>query len=202
MDRPCLNPALLERALAVPAEGSSDFDLNPEVWPKHDQPLRPASVLVPLVERGAGLFVVLTRRAALLRHHPGQISFPGGKQDEGDENALAAALREAEEEIGLRGRDVTVLGQFDPHETVTRFCVTPFVGLVSEGFVPRIDRTEVEEVFEVPLGFLLDPANLQVHRFRRLGHWRNYYAIPYGPYYIWGATARMLKALGDRIHGV
>ncbi|WP_111431964.1 CoA pyrophosphatase [Rhodobacteraceae bacterium DSL-40] len=199
MDRPALNPSFLERALAAPRPGSSDYDLNPDARPRRAQPLRPASVLVPLVERGTSMNVILTRRAARLRHHPGQIAFPGGKQDAGDASPLAAALREAHEEIGLEPGDVTVLGTFDAHETVTHFLISPFVGLVSPAFEPRIDRTEVDETFEVPLAFLLDPANLQIHRFRRMGHWRHYYAIPYGPHYIWGATARMLKALGDRV---
>jgi 8-oxo-dGTP pyrophosphatase MutT (NUDIX family) len=199
MDFFSLNPAELERALAVEPLGSSDYDLNPEARPKRVVPLRPASVLVPLVERDKGLSVVLTRRAARLKHHPGQIAFPGGKQDGTDASALAAALREAEEEVGLRPSQVEILGRIDAHETVTHFLVTPFVGLVDADFVPRIDRTEVDEVFEVPLAFLVDPGNLQIHRFRRLGQWRDYFAIPYGPHYIWGATARMLKALGDRI---
>jgi 8-oxo-dGTP pyrophosphatase MutT (NUDIX family) len=143
-------------------------------------PLRPASVLAPLVERSGALHVVLTRRAARLAHHPGQVAFPGGKQDVRDADACAAALREAEEEIGLpRGR-VRVLGAFDPHETVTGFLVTPFVGLVEGPFEPRPDRAEVEEVFEVPLGFLLDPANLQTHRRRWNGRWRSYHAFPTG----------------------
>jgi 8-oxo-dGTP pyrophosphatase MutT (NUDIX family) len=201
MDLTSLNPTILERALAVEALRSSDYDLNPEARPRRLVPLRPASVLVPLIERKSGLCVVLTRRAARLRHHPGQIAFPGGKQDGTDASALAAALREAEEEVGLAPSQVAILGQIDAHETVTQFLVTPFVGLVDGEFVPRIDRSEVDEVFEVPLAFLLDPRNLQVHRFKRMGHWRHYFAIPYGPHYIWGATARMLKALGDRIRG-
>jgi hypothetical protein len=94
---------------------------------------------------------------------------------------------------------VEVLGRLDMHETITRFAVTPFVGLVPADFAAVPDRAEVDEVFEVPLGFALDPANLQVHRRRWQGGWRQYYAIPYGPHYIWGATARMLKALGDRM---
>ena len=156
-------------------------------------------MLVPLVERGGGLRLILTRRAALLKHHPGQVAFPGGKQDAADATPLAAALREAREEIGLRPEDVEVLGHFDVHETVTDFTVTPFVGLVDAGFRPVIDRAEVDEVFEVPLAFALDPANLQVHGRVWQGQMRRYYVIPYGPHYIWGATARMLKTLSDRM---
>lgn len=199
MDRPVVNLSRIQRALDAPPHGSSDFDLNPGVRRPASRPLRPASVLVPLVERAAGLNLILTRRAALLQHHPGQVAFPGGKQDPADASPLAAALREAQEEIGLAPADVRVLGALDPHETVTDFAVTPFVGLVAPGFRPVIDRAEVDEVFEVPLGFALDPANLQIHGRRWQGQERRYYVIPYGPHYIWGATARMLKALSDRV---
>jgi 8-oxo-dGTP pyrophosphatase MutT (NUDIX family) len=199
MDRPILNPPHIRQALAVPAGGSSDFDLNPGVRRLASRPLRPASVLVPLVERGGGLNLILTRRAALLKHHPGQVAFPGGKQDPGDPTPLDAALREAREEIGLRPEQVEVLGHFDVHETVTDFNVSPFVGLVDPDFRPVIDRAEVDEAFEVPLAFALDPDNLQVHGRRWQGQMRRYYVIPYGPHYIWGATARMLKTLSDRV---
>lgn len=188
----------IARALEAPPRGSSDYDFEPSARPAAPAPLRPASVLAPLVEREGALHVVLTRRAARLAHHPGQVAFPGGKQDPRDADARAAALRETEEEIGLPRERVRVLGAFDPHETVTGFLVTPFVGLIEGVFEPRPDRAEVDEVFEVPLGFLLDPANLQTHGRRWNGQWRRYYAIPYGPHYIWGATARILKTLADR----
>ena len=199
MDRHVVNVPHIQRALGAPARGSSDYDLNPGVRRLASRPLRPASVLVPLIERGGGLTLILTRRAALLRHHPGQVSFPGGKQEPTDATPLDAALREAEEEIGLRAGQVDVLGALDRHETVTDFAVTPYVGLVDAGFLPRIDRAEVDEVFEVPLAFVLDPANLQVHRRKWQGMERRYYVIPYGPHYSWGATARMLKTLSDRM---
>ncbi len=197
MDAARINPASIRRALAAPARRSSDFDLGSGVPPVRR--LRPASVLAPLVERGSGLSLVLTRRNARLKHHPGQIAFPGGKQDVRDPTPLAAALREAEEEIGLPPDRVEILGSFDGHDTVTDFAVTPFVGLVRGPFTPVIDRSEVEEAFEVPLAYVLDPANMQRHGRRWAGAWREYYAVPYGPYYIWGATARMLKSLSDRM---
>lgn len=199
MDRLRFNPDRIAEALGAPQAGSSDYDLNPGWAPAPPASLRPASVLAPLVDRGGRLTVVLTRRTARLAHHPGQVAFPGGKQEPGDADALAAALREAEEEIGLPRSRVRVLGSMAPHETVTRFLVTPFVGLVDGPFVPNPDSGEVEEVFEVPLDFVADPANLAVERRRWQGRWRSYYAIPYGPHYIWGATARILKALADRL---
>ena len=199
MDRSALDVPRIRRALEAPAGGSSDYDLNPDAPRLGRQRLRPASVLVPLVERGGGVNLILTRRAALLKHHPGQVAFPGGKQEPGDATPLAAALREAEEEIALRPGQVEVLGGLDPHETVTSFAVRPFVGLVDPGFRAVPDPGEVEEVFEVPLAFALDPANLQVHGRVWQGVLRRYYVIPYGPHYIWGATARMLKALSDRV---
>jgi 8-oxo-dGTP pyrophosphatase MutT (NUDIX family) len=202
MDAPRFNLAAIGPALAAaPGAESSDYDLNPEVAASLDpaRPLRPAAVLVALVERGGALKVVLTRRAAGLRRHGGQVAFPGGRVDPGDASLAAAALREAWEEVGLEPDAVELLGALDRHETVTRFSVTPFVGRVRGRFEPRPDPAEVAEVFEAPLAFLLDPANLQIHRRRWQGGWRQYYVIPYGPHYIWGATARMLKSLADRL---
>ncbi len=198
MDIHRVNLSRVRRALDAPASGSSDYDLNPGMR-RAGRPLRAASVLVPLVERGAGLNLILTRRAALLKHHPGQVAFPGGKQEPSDPTPLAAALREAWEEIGLDPASVEPLGALDPHETVTDFIVTPFVGVVPGDFRPRPEPGEVEEVFEVPLAFVLDPAHLQVHARRWQGVLRRYYAIPYGPHYIWGATARMMKNFSDRM---
>ena len=201
MDRHRLNTTRISEALGTPSGRSSDFDLNPGARPAAGARLRAASVLVPLVERGSGLSLILTRRAALLKHHPGQVAFPGGKQDPGDASPLAAALREAEEEIGLAPGAVEVLGALDPHETVTGFTVAPFVGLVAPGFRPAIDAAEVAEVFEVPAAFAFDPANFQVQGRVWQGRERRYYVLPWGPHYIWGATARILRALADRMQG-
>ncbi len=186
---------LLRRAVAIGVQDdSSDFDLNPHVAPQ-DRELRDASVLIPVVERD-GLQVILTKRASHLKHHPGQIAFPGGKVEAG-ETPLVAALREAEEEIGLSG-SVDIFGPLNTHETVTNFNVMPFVGLV-DPFDPVLNAGEVEEVFKVPLDFLMAPENMSIQGRNWRGQRREYYTIPYGPYYIWGATARMIKGLSDRV---
>ncbi|MEM6488923.1 MAG: CoA pyrophosphatase [Pseudomonadota bacterium] len=195
----------IDAALALPPLGPrSDFDLVPELDPRRrseagPMPERPASVLCPLVERGGALNVVLTVRAAHLKHHAGQISFPGGKVEGEDAGPLAAALREADEEIGLPPAEVRVLGAMDGYLTSTGFRVSPFVGLVPPDWRAVPDPSEVAEVFECPLDFVMDPANRRRdHRLWRGGR-RYFYAMPWGEYYIWGATAGMLKSLSDRM---
>ena len=168
--------------------GSSDFDLNPGLRPA-TQTLRPAAVLVGVTEDRA----ILTKRASHLKHHPGQIAFPGGKL-EGDETPEAAALREAEEEIGLPPAQVTPLMRLAPHETVTGFQITPILAEVAPCAF-TCDPAEVAEAFTVPLSHVLNPANYTIHHRQWRGTWRAYYAGPWGTYYIWGATARILREL-------
>jgi len=156
---------------------------------------RPASVLVPIVQRPEELRVLFTRRTAHLRDHSGQISFPGGRAEAHDASPEATALREAEEEIGLDPRQVELLGKLSDYHTRTDFRVTPVVGLVSTPFELRLDAHEVDEAFEVPLSFLLDPANHQRHAREFQGRQVHYFAIPWQEYYIWGATAGMLVNL-------
>lgn len=161
---------------------------------RRDRPIRNASVLVPVVRRSHELTVLFTRRTAHLHDHAGQISFPGGRA-EADEAPLDTALRETEEEIGLPRERIEVLGTLSEYVTVTGYRVTPVVGLVHTPFELKPDEFEVAEIFEVPLAFLLDPANHQRNQVITDGVERHYFAMPYGPYYIWGATAGMLMNL-------
>lgn len=161
---------------------------------RKDGVIRPASVLVPVVERESGLTLLLTRRTAHLYDHAGQISLPGGRS-EGNESPQETALRETAEEIGLHSRHVEVLGSLSDYVTVTGYRVTPVVGLVLPPFELQPDTFEVAEIFEVPLTVFIDPANHQRNRVVVQGVERQYYAMPYGPYYIWGATAGMLMNL-------
>lgn len=186
-------------ALARPGEGTSDFDLNPEFQPPAGRKLRPAGVLAAVMEDDAGLKLLLTKRSSALKHHPGQIAFPGGKQDDTDTDVVAAAIREAHEEIGLPPEQVDVLGQLPQHETVTGFMVTPVIARVRSTFEIIPEPGEVAEVFKVPLDHVLNPANYQIQSRRWRGTRRAYFTVPFGPYYIWGATARMLRLWTDRM---
>jgi 8-oxo-dGTP pyrophosphatase MutT (NUDIX family) len=161
---------------------------------QRDRAIRDAAVLVPVVKRADELTVLFTRRAAHLQDHAGQISFPGGRVEEG-ESSRDTALRETAEEIGLDAGRIEILGHLNDYATVTGYRVTPVVGLVQPPFELKPVELEVAEVFEVPLEFLLDPTNHQRNQLVYDGLEREYYAMPYGPYYIWGATAGMLMNL-------
>ncbi|OGA18210.1 MAG: hypothetical protein A3I63_07345 [Betaproteobacteria bacterium RIFCSPLOWO2_02_FULL_66_14] len=163
--------------------------------PGRETELKPASVLIPIVLRSAELTVLFTRRTAHLRSHSGQVSFPGGRSEPGDLSPEATALRETREEIGLESRCIEILGRLADYRTRTGYCVSPVVALVAPPFELRLDAHEVEEVFEVPLSFLLDPANHQRHAREFQGRHVEYTAMPYAQHYIWGATAGMLVNL-------
>ena len=186
---------------AGPGAESSDYDLNPAIVLPEGRRLCSAAVLVAMIEAGAGPQVILTRRSAALQHHPGQIAFPGGKVDVGDAGPEAAALREAWEEIALEPANADLLGRLPPHETVTGFTVTPVLARVRRPFAWRPEAGEVDEVFAVPLSHVADPANYTIQGRRWRGSLRRYYAVPWGPYYIWGATARILRGLAERMSG-
>ncbi len=176
-----------------------DFTLNPDLAPR--TPLKQAAVLVAIVRRGGRAAVILTRRTAHLSAHAGQIAFPGGRIEPGDASPVAAALREAEEEIGLRPDDVRVLGLLDPYLTGTGYRVVPVVAEVigEPALLPNPD--EVAELFEVPLAFLMDTANLSLGSREIGGRMRHFYELTYGRHHIWGATAGMIRALYERVLG-
>ncbi|QEL65557.1 hypothetical protein OTERR_20810 [Oryzomicrobium terrae] len=189
-------PVLADLRHALQSEPYQSEIREPGVEPSG---LRAAAVLFPIVRHEGTPSVLLTQRTSHLSAHPGQISFPGGQVEPEDPSPLATALRETEEEIGLPRSAVEVLGYLPEYFTTTGFRITPVVGLLTPPFALAPDAREVAEVFEVPLAFLLDPANRQRHAREWQGRLRHYYALPYGERYIWGATAGMIVALADAL---
>lgn len=179
--------------------GPSDFDLNPELVQELSPMARPraAAVLVPIVTRPA-LTVILTQRTESLSSHAGQIAFPGGKIEDG-ETPLDAALREAHEEIGLDRGYVEPLGYLDPYRTGTGFRIIPIVAFVQPDVPLKLDPSEVADAFEVPLGFLMDAANHEMHARVIAGRERRFYAMPYENRFIWGATAGIIRNMHERL---
>ncbi len=178
----------------------SDDDMNDRARMIPDGVVtKPAAVLVPIIMRAKGATVLLTQRHADLSKHAGQIAFPGGRMDDG-ETAVEAALREAQEEIGLDAAFVSPIGFLEGYLTITHYMVTPVVALVREGFSLQAQPDEVDDIFEVPLSFLMDPANRQTQSREWKGMTRHFYVYPHGERYIWGATAGMIKNLHDRLY--
>jgi len=191
-------PAGITDATIVPARG--DHDLDPMTAAiAAVRPIRPAAVLVPIVARGEPM-VLLTQRTAHLKDHAGQISFPGGKIDPTDASPMAAALREAEEEIGLGAGVIEPIGYLDLYLTTFGFRIVPLVARVAPDFSLTLNRNEVEDTFEVPLAFLMAPENHQRHSRDWNGLTRHFYAMPFGERYIWGATAGILRNLYERLY--
>jgi 8-oxo-dGTP pyrophosphatase MutT (NUDIX family) len=194
---------LRARLLAEPPHVSltptrGDYDLNPEYRPSGARTLAPAAVLLPIIAHGEPT-VLFTRRTPHLSRHAGQVSFPGGRLHESDPSLTETALRETQEETGIAPDFVSVAGFLDCYETGTGFAILPVVGLLREGFVLAPDPNEVEEAFEVPLAFLLDPANREHRSAEWQGRRREFYAFAYGPHNIWGATAGILVNFADRV---
>jgi 8-oxo-dGTP pyrophosphatase MutT (NUDIX family) len=201
VDHARLTPEALRQRFVLPPSWQAEIPGDTELTATE---LMPASVLMPLVQRPDGLRVLLTRRTEHLRDHAGQISFPGGRVEQDDADAVATALREAEEEVGLPRSAVDVIGQLPHYTTVTRYVVTPVVALVRPPFNLQLDAFEVAEAFEVPLSFLMTPAHHQRHEFELQGQRRQFLSMPWQDldpdgaprrYFIWGATAAMLRNL-------
>ena len=190
----------LRGAAAYRGGATSDFDLNPGVRPRRDT-LRSAAVLIGVGGVESAPTVWMTKRSSALKHHPGQIAFPGGKVEKADQSPERAAEREALEEIGLSPDAVNIVGTLPTHETVTGFVVTPVLARVDPDFVPVPDQGEVEEAFSVPLAHVINPDQYRVESRMWHGIRRHYFTVPFGPYYIWGATARMLRLLAEAMRG-
>jgi 8-oxo-dGTP pyrophosphatase MutT (NUDIX family) len=192
-------PAGSDRADDRPAQGDHAF--SPNLAAEFlAGPGKPAAVLIPLVGHAGEAHVLLTRRSSALRNHSGQIAFPGGRIDAEDHGPFAAALREAEEEIGLPPDLVSLVGYGDLYLTTSGYRIVPVVGLLAGDFTPALNPTEVDGTFEVPLAFLMDPANHRRETREWRGAQRSYYAMPYGEHYIWGVTAGILRNLYERVY--
>lgn len=192
-----LHPHALRRRFAQPPVWQPEFVGDGGRFAERTP--TPASVLVPLVQRDDGLHVLLTQRTAHLHDHAGQISFPGGRRDEGDTDDHDTALRETEEEVGLARQHIEIIGTLPTYTTVTSYVVTPVVALVKPPFELKLDSFEVAEAFEVPMPWLMSPAHHRRHRFEFDGHQRQFLSMPWQhdgrEYFIWGATAAMLRNL-------
>jgi 8-oxo-dGTP pyrophosphatase MutT (NUDIX family) len=191
-------PPGLNDASIIPISGDPGNDRMLQIIAQ-ERPIRPAAVLIPIVDH-AEPTVLLTQRAAHLNDHAGQISFPGGKIDATDASPLDAALREAAEEIGLAREFIDPIGYLDLYATGFGFRILPTLARIRPGFELRINETEVDDAFEVPLAFLMNPANHQLHAKEFRGMERHYYAMPFAERYIWGATAGILRVLYERIY--
>lgn len=171
------------------------------VLPEADYPLRtpgkPAAVLLPIVDRDSHLTMLFTQRAKHLKHHAGQISFPGGKQESTDKDLLATALRETDEEIGLHEKHIEIIGNMPPYRTISKFEVVPYIGLVTPPFELTLDRNEVDEAFEVPMSYLLDQGHHLIHWVERKQARHPVYFIPWEDKNIWGATAAFVRHLSN-----
>ena len=191
-------PPGLTDASITPTRG--DHDVDPVMQQIAEvRPIRPAAVLVPVVDHPEPT-VLLTQRSAHLPDRAGQVSFPGGKIDQGDESPRASALRETDEEIGLTAKHIEPIGYLDLYMTTLGYRIVPVVARLTPGFKLKLNTSEVDATFEVPLAFLMDQRNVQRHSREWKGMTRHYYAITFGERYIWGVTAGIFRNLYDRIY--
>ena len=178
---------------------SSDFDLNPDMNLDQKFNFLEASVLIPILTFKKDLEILLTKRSNNLKNHPGQIAFPGGKKEKFDSSPIETALRETEEEVGLSQHLVEIVASLPTHKTATGFIINPYIGIISQPFKETLRCGEVDEVFTVPFDHILNEKNFSIQTRKWNGAQRKYYAVPYGPYYVWGATARILLNLSQAL---
>ena len=174
---------------------SSDFDLNPDMDLDQKFNFLEASVLIPILTFKKDLEILLTKRSNSLKNHPGQIAFPGGKKDQSDSSPIETALRETQEEVGLNPKNVEIIASLPSHRTATGFVIKPYLGLINQPFSETLRQGEVDEIFTVPYEYILNEKNFSIQTRKWNGSQRSYYVVPYGPYYVWGATARILLNL-------
>ena len=174
---------------------SSDFDLNPDMNLDQQFNFLEASVLIPILTFKKDLEILLTKRSKNLKNHPGQIAFPGGKKDQIDSSPIETALRETQEEVGLNPKSVEIIASLSTHKTATGFVIKPNLGLINQPFSEVLRQGEVDEIFTVPYEYILNEKNFSIQTRKWNGSQRSYYVVPYGPYYVWGATARILLNL-------
>ena len=174
---------------------SSDFDLNPDMDLDQKFNFLEASVLIPILTFKKDLEILLTKRSNGLKNHPGQIAFPGGKKDQIDSSPIETALRETQEEVGLNPKNVEIIASLPSHKTATGFVIKPYLGLINQPFSETLRQGEVDEIFTVPYEYILNEKNFSIQTRKWNGSQRSYYVVPYGPYYVWGATARILLNL-------
>ena len=178
---------------------SSDFDLNPDMAFNQKSNFLEASVLIPVLTFKKNLEILLTKRSTNLKNHSGQIAFPGGKKEKFDSSPIETALRETEEEVGLSQHLVEIVASLPTHKTATGFKIRPYIGIISQPFEETLRCGEVDEVFTVPFDHILNEKNFSIQTRKWNGSQRKYYAVPYGPYYVWGATARILLNLSKAL---
>ena len=178
---------------------SSDFDLNSDMVFNQKSNFLEASVLIPVLTFKENLEILLTKRSTNLKNHPGQIAFPGGKKEKFDSSPIETALRETEEEVGLSQHLVEIVASLPTHKTATGFIINPYIGIISQPFKETLRCGEVDEVFTVPFDHILNEKNFSIQTRKWNGSQRKYYAVPYGPYYVWGATARILLNLSKAL---